>query len=130
MSKKILIVDDEPDFLELIGDLLKDHGYHVVEAFDGAEGLKRAAEEKPDLVCLDLLMPRKTGIELYRDMKKDPALKTIPVIIVSGFVFPNLDHDSYKTFIHPRAMPAPEAYIEKPVDEDQFLQTVRDVLGQ
>jgi len=129
MAKKILIVDDEPDFLAMIGDLLREHGYDVLEASDGVEGLKRAAEEKPDLVCLDLLMPRKTGIEMYRDMKKDAVLRTLPVIIVSGFVFPNLDHDSYKTFIHPRAMPAPDAYIEKPVNEDDLLKAVRDVLG-
>lgn len=128
MAKKILIVDDEPDFLESIGDLLRENGYDVIEACDGVEGWKKVTEEKPDLVCLDLLMPLKTGIELYCDMKNDRDLKEIPVIMVTGFVFPSVDHDGYKSFIHPRSIPAPEAYIEKPMDEDEFLQAVREVL--
>ena len=84
MSKKILVVDDEPDILTFLCTLLRKNGYDVCEACDGVEGMKKVLEEKPDLVCLDLLMPEKTGIKMYREMRKDELLKNLPVIMVTG----------------------------------------------
>ena len=68
MPKKILIIDDEPDTLVFLGTLLKKNGYEVCEASDGVEGMKKVLSDQPDLVCLDLLMPEKTGIKMYREM--------------------------------------------------------------
>ena len=71
MSKKILVIDDEPDIVTFLTTLLRKNGYEVCEACDGVEGIKKVMEEKPDLVCLDLIMPEKTGIKMYREMRKD-----------------------------------------------------------
>lgn len=130
MPKKILIIDDEPDTLVFLGTLLKKNGYQVTEACDGVEGMKKVLSEQPDLVCLDLLMPEKTGIRMYREMRKDEALKSIPVIMVTGFSTSALGYMDFKKFIHQRSIPAPEGYIEKPIDKDEFLKAVKEVVGE
>lgn len=129
MSKKILIIDDEPDVLTFLGTLLRKNGYDVVEAADGVEGMKKVLEENPDLVCLDLLMPEKTGIKMYHEMRKDDSLKSVPVIMVTGFMTPKVGRMDFKKFIHERSIPAPEGYIEKPIDKDRFLAAVKEAVG-
>ncbi len=129
MAQKILIIDDEPDVLTFIGTLLRKNGYDVVEAADGVEGLKKVIDEEPDLVCLDLLMPEKTGIKMYREMRKDDNLKAIPVIMVTGFQWSPLPGSSFKKFIQERSIPGPEGYIEKPIDKEKFLEAVREIIG-
>jgi CheY-like chemotaxis protein len=129
MPKKILIIDDEPDVLTFIGTLLRKNGYEVCEACDGVEGLKKVIDERPDLVCLDLLMPEKTGIKMYHEMRKDEALKKVPVIMVTGFMTPKVGHMDFKKFIHERSIPAPQGYIEKPIDKDKFLAAIQEAVG-
>jgi len=130
MRKKILVVDDEPDVITFLGTLLRKNGYEVCEACDGVEGMKKVIEEKPDLVCLDLLMPEKTGIKMYREMKKDEQLKNVRVIMVTGIASVDpWDFKDFKKFIHERSMAPPEGYIEKPIDKEQFLKAVKGVLG-
>jgi CheY-like chemotaxis protein len=130
MGKKILIIDDETDTLTYLGTLLRKNGYDVVEAADGVEGMKKVMDERPDLVCLDLLMPEKTGIKMYREMRKDDKLKEVPVIMVTGFMVPKMGRMDFKKFIHERSIPAPEGYVEKPIDKDKLLQAVKQVLGE
>ena len=130
MPKKILVIDDEPDVLIFLGTLLRKNGYDVCEAEDGVEGLKKVIDEKPDLVCLDLLMPEKTGIKMYREMRKDEELKKVPVIMVTGFSTSPIGYMDFKKFIHHRSIPAPEGYIEKPVNKDELLKAIKQVLGE
>ena len=66
MAKKILIIDDEPDMVTFLCALLEDHGYVTITAADGEEGMTKIKSEKPDLISLDLLMPNKTGIKMFR----------------------------------------------------------------
>ena len=84
MGKKILIVDDEPDFVGLLKVRLERNGYEVMEAGDGEEGLKKCEEGKPDLVLLDIMMPKKDGYTMLRDLKANNVLKAIPVIAVTA----------------------------------------------
>jgi len=131
MSKKILVVDDEPDVITFLTTLLRKNGYDVCEACDGVEGMKKILEEKPDLVCLDLLMPEKTGIKMYREMRKDQQLKCVPVIMVTGIAsVDRWDFKDFRKFIEERSIPRPEGYIEKPINKEQFLQAVKEVLGE
>ncbi len=129
MPKKILIIDDEPDVLTFIGTLLRKNGYDVCEACDGVEGLKKVIDEQPDLVCLDLLMPEKTGIKMYHEMRKDEKLKQVPVIMVTGFMTPKVGRMDFKKFIHERSIPAPQGYIEKPIDKEKFLAAIKEAVG-
>lgn len=82
--KKILIVEDDKFLRELIVKKLSEEGFITLEAIDGEEGLKKAKEEKPDLILLDLILPGIDGFEVLDKLKKDQETKSIPVIVLSN----------------------------------------------
>ena len=84
MVKKILIIEDEEILSSLLVKRLKESGYDTASAYDGEEGLKKIKEENPDLILLDIIMPKKGGFEVLEEMKKDEKMKKIPVIIISN----------------------------------------------
>ena len=129
MAKKILVIDDEPDMVTFLSTLLEDNGYQVITAVDGVEGLDKTKAERPDLISLDLLMPNKTGIKMYRELRKDQDVGGIPVVMVTGFGKDDVPSMDFKEWIKQRAIKPPEAYIEKPVDNNMFLNAVKDALG-
>jgi CheY-like chemotaxis protein len=130
MAKKILVIDDEPNVVRYLTTLFQDHGFDTCATLNADEGYKKAIEEHPDLITLDLLMPDKTGIKLYRELKKDENLRKIPVIVVTGFTPDQFPMINFKKFIYERSIPGPEGYIEKPIDPDLLLKTVRNALEQ
>lgn len=81
---KILIVDDEQDIVETLSFMLKTKGYETLYAYDGEEGLKLAKEEKPDLIILDVMMPKINGYKICRLLKYDAKYKNIPIIMVTA----------------------------------------------
>ena len=87
-KKKILVVDDEPDLLKLVEWQLIMSGYDVLTALNGLEGLKKAREEKPDLIILDVVMPirQMNGIQMNESLKKDDLTKNIPVILFTSTI--------------------------------------------
>jgi len=123
-AKTILVVDDDPDTLTYLTTVLEDNGYATVSAKDGAEALKRIEEKLPDLVALDISMPEKSGVAVYRTLKEDDRLKQIPVIIITG-----ISEDFRKFISTRRQVPPPEGYIAKPVDHEQLLGMVEDLLA-
>jgi CheY-like chemotaxis protein len=129
MAKKVLIIDDEPDMVTFLSTLLEDNGYAIATAVDGEDGLEKVKSEKPDLISLDLLMPNKTGIKMYRELRKDPDVAGIPVVMVTGFGKDDVPSMDFKKWIQERAIKPPEAYIEKPVDKDVLLEAVRKAIG-
>lgn len=80
----ILVVDDNPDVRLALTTLLEDEGYEVAEADDGDVGLEAARERKPDLILLDLMMPRMNGFETLRELKRDEGLSDIPVVVLTA----------------------------------------------
>ena len=123
-KKKILVVDDEPDVVTYLTTLLEDNGYNVISAVDGNEAMEKTRSEAPDLVTLDISMPEKSGVAVYRKLREDERLKRVPVIIITGI------SDEFEKFISSRRqVPPPEGYISKPVNADQFLRKVRDLIG-
>jgi len=84
MAKKILVLEDEKIMLDLLEKKLSVEGYEVETAGDGEEGLEKMRKNNPDIVILDIIMPRKGGFEVMEEMQKDEKLKNIPVIIVSN----------------------------------------------
>lgn len=129
MAKKILVIDDEPDMVTFLSTLLEDNGYDVITAADGDEGMEKTKADKPDLISLDLLMPNKTGIKMYRELRKDEEVSEIPVIMVTGFGKDDVPSMDFKEWIKKRAIRPPEAYIEKPVDKEVFLSAIKEALG-
>ena len=123
-AKTVLVVDDDPDAREFLTTVLQDNGYSTVTANDGAEAIVAIEQAKPDLVLLDITMPEKSGVAVYRRLKEDDQFKSIPVIIVTGM------SDEFEKFISTRRqVPPPEGYISKPVDHEQFLSMVKEQIG-
>jgi CheY-like chemotaxis protein len=118
MSKKILVVDDEPHLVKYLTIFLEDCGYQTCSAANGEEALEVLKREKPDLVTLDLQMPNETGTRFYRNMTKDKEFKNVPVIVVSGIPGRHL------------AVSKPVAVFEKPIDRDALLATIKQVIGE
>ncbi|MFC1662252.1 response regulator [Gemmatimonadota bacterium] len=129
-ARRILIVDDEPDVVRYLEMLLQDQGYETLGALDGREAMELARQEKPDLVILDISMPNVSGTKVYREIRTDPELASIPVIIITAIVGFDGDPYAYENFIsHRRKVPPPEGYFPKPIDTKAFLAAVRELLG-
>ncbi len=129
-AKRILIVDDEPDVVSYLEMLLRDVGYETVSAEDGAQALEMVKEIKPDLVTLDISMPKASGTRFYKEIKRDPALSPIPVVIVTAVTGYGGDPYAYEKFISNRAMvPPPEGFFPKPIDREGFLAAVEKLLA-
>jgi len=118
---KILVVDDEPDFVSFASAILEDHGASVVTAFDGNEALEVARRESPDLITLDITMPGKDGKEVFEAMRRDPALESIPVCIITG-------QPELRKLIYDRSVPPPNGYVDKPISEETLMRNVRKIL--
>jgi CheY-like chemotaxis protein len=122
MGKTVLIVDDEPDVRTYLTTVLKHHGYTVVTADAAQSGLAVVEESKPDIICLDIVMPKESGISLYRQLRADSRFRSIPVIIVSG-VAPAQEFD-FREFVPDRSVPVPDEYFEKPVEVNRLLEVI------
>jgi CheY-like chemotaxis protein len=123
-QKTILVVDDDPDARDFFVTVLEDNGYATVTARDGNEALDRLGEGIPDLVTLDITMPEKSGVGVYRKLREEESYKEIPVIIITGV------SDDFKQFISTRRqVPPPNGYLSKPVEPDQLLDKVRELVG-
>jgi CheY-like chemotaxis protein len=128
--RKVLIVDDEPDVVAYLKMLLEDEGYATVTAANGREGLQKAKAEPPDLVCLDITMPEESGIRLYRNLREDPQLGKVPIFIVTAVTGLGGNPEPFREFMSSRKqLAAPEGFFAKPIDREEFLAKVRDVLG-
>ena len=123
MNKKILIVDDEVHIRALLEQSLEDledAGVEIFLAREGEEGLRFAKEEKPDLMFLDIMMPKKNGYEVCEEIKKDPELKDIYIIMLTakGQAADNVRGEDVKA----------NEYITKPFNPDEILQKASDIL--
>ncbi len=115
-KRRVLVVDDGRHVVAYLEGLLQDSGYETISAADGRAGLELARQEMPDLVILDLMMPRQTGTDFYRNLVKDRELGGRPVIVVSAVPGSHL------------AVKNPAAIFDKPIDPDAFLTAVARAL--
>jgi twitching motility two-component system response regulator PilH len=130
MGKRVIVVDDDPDVILFNTTVVEESGYTPLVAKNGEEALKIIKKERPDLILLDILMPRQSGIRLYRELKTDESLKHIPVVVLSGI--------AQKTFLRSQKaltefgdakVPEPEVYLEKPVEPEELAKTIKEILG-
>lgn len=130
MSKKVLIVDDDPDVRMFNATVVEENGYIPEEAANGEEGLEKIKKAAPALVLLDVLMPKQSGIRLYRELKTDNAFTGIPVIILSGVAKRTfLRSQKALTEFGDKPVPEPESYLEKPVEPEELAQEIKKFLG-
>jgi CheY-like chemotaxis protein len=143
MPKKILIVEDDPDQRTFLSTVLEENGYASISAKDGVEGLELLRKDKPDLVLLDLMMPRKSGIAMFQELRKDETLSHIPVVVVTGISeVTGVDFRNFilrqplkddKKFVETTGLTeytVPNAYIEKPVDPDELMKVIKEALKE
>jgi two-component system, cell cycle response regulator DivK len=119
-KKKILVVDDTEWNRDLLVQLLEDE-YSVLQAVDGAEGVRKTEEEKPDLILMDLGMPVMDGWEATRRIKGNDALKHIPIIAVTSHAMVGDEIDARKAGC--------DDYLSKPIDEDALIKKIKTLLS-
>ncbi len=120
MKKKVLVVDDEPDFVEFLSIRLKSNGYDVISASNGESGLRKAQEEKPDLIILDVLMPKINGFEVCKRLKESEITKDIPVIMLTALA---RDQDLSKGL-----QEGADCFLTKPFNSVDLLSEIKTVL--
>lgn len=127
MQKKILAIDDEPDVLTFYSEVLEDYDYIAITAESGLEGLVKAREESPDLIILDIMMPKKSGMLTYKELKKNPELMKIPVVIITA-VPKEVD---YMTLLNRGSTKhiAPAGHLVKPIKPEDLIKEIERVLG-
>lgn len=120
MPKKILVIDDDQTNVSLLQSRLRKAGYHVIIALDGDVGLDRAKKETPDLIILDVDMPRMNGYSFMLEMGKFPDLNSIQVIVLTS-------HDEMQPIFQLKKV---KGYLVKPVDFDKLFEKISNLIGR
>ena len=122
---KILLVDDDVDFVEATKIVLESKPYEIIVAYEGEEGLRKAREEKPDLIILDIIMPVKDGFTAAEEFKKDPELEKIPIIMLTSYS----ERGGETSIAASRGLTLEaEDYIDKPIKPEELLNRVEKQL--
>ena len=125
---KILVIDDEPDVRVYLRTIFREQGAEVVEAPDANQGMRALQSERPDLMTLDLILPRKTGEKLYWEIRKDERFAALPVVVVSGYAAVDSPRIDFHRFLAEKHLPEPDGMIEKPIDVEKLLAAVKKAL--
>ncbi len=127
MAKRILVIDDDPDLVDATSIILKSRHYDVIAAYGGVEGLEKARAENPDLIVLDVMMPDKDGYTVCKELKADPALNAIPVLLLTAVV----SHISTTRYSHRMGMETEaDDYMDKPVDPAELVKRIEVLLSR
>jgi two-component system alkaline phosphatase synthesis response regulator PhoP len=124
-QKRILLIDDDPDFVATTRLVLERHGYAVSSATDGGTGLEAARRDPPDLIILDVIMPFKNGFTVCEELKRDPALARIPVVMLTSFA--ERHHETDVAVSTGMGLEA-EDYLDKPAPPDVLIARVARLL--
>lgn len=126
-NKKVLIIDDDPDDVELIKMALKKKSYDLIVAWNGKEGVEKAKKEKPDAIILDIMMPEKDGFKACKEIKGDPELENIPVLVLTAVS----QHFSDTSYAKGEGLSLEsDDYIEKPIDGEYLVKRLEKYLKE
>ena len=126
-KKKILIVDDDPDLVEAVTMILESKNYEVAAAYGGIEGLQKSKTENPDLIVLDVMMPDKDGYVVCKELKADPNLSKIPVLLLTAVI------SKIPTTRYTQQMgleTEADDYIDKPVEPEVLVKRIETLLSK
>jgi CheY-like chemotaxis protein len=149
MPKKVLVVDDDDNTRRFLTVALEENGYEAITAEDGDEGYRKIEEEIPDLILLDVMMPKKTGFSLFKQLRRKEEYKDIPIIMLTGVAGVLEEDDAMAegdTFESPfdslreglrrgiakmreEGIIRPERFIDKPIDPEELIESVRGIIG-
>ena len=129
-ERRILIVEDESDFAALLCSILVKAGYMVSTACNGEEAFAEVQRTRPDLITLDIQMPRQSGAHFYRKLKSNEQYEAIPVVVVTGLTRDDRDMEHVlHRFLETEHIPHPEAYVEKPIEESDLLEAIERAIS-
>jgi DNA-binding response OmpR family regulator len=120
MSKKILIVDDEPDVIKMLGVRLKASGYEIISAQDGVQAVSIAHKEKPDMIILDIKMPAQDGYTVYENLKMAASTNLIPIIFLTALPPQEVEKKVKKL--------GADGYISKPFEAEDILKKIKELM--
>ena len=149
MSKKVLVVDDDENTRRFLSVALEANGYDAVTAEDGDDGFQKVQELKPDLILLDVMMPKKTGFVLFKQLRRKDEFKDIPVIMLTAVAevleedeshaegetmerpFDSLRDSLRKAIVKMRdeGLVKPEVFMDKPIDPENLIEKVKELIG-
>jgi CheY-like chemotaxis protein len=118
---KILIIEDEPDLVTVVKLRLEANGFEVLTAEDGEAGLRKIYEEKPDLILLDILMPKMDGYEVCRRLKNDPITAALPIVVITASGLKDVEEKSYQS--------GADFVMRKPFEASELLAKIDHYLG-
>jgi CheY-like chemotaxis protein len=127
-EKTILVVDDEPDVREFLSACIKDAGFQVKTAEDGVDGLEKIEKYMPDLVTVDMVMPRRSGINLIRKLKKDKNMANIPVIVITAHAQDEFGEEDISKFEGFATHLKPRYIMEKPITPVTLIKAICNIL--
>jgi len=144
-----MIIDDDENAVKFLSVVLSENGYDTLAAYDGREGMEKLRENKVDLIILDVMMPKKTGFVLFKQLRKNEQLRDIPVLMLTGVAasLADLDDEAEDSLARPYDSlreslrktiqdmredgdVRPEMFVDKPVDPDAFIEKVRQLIGE
>jgi CheY-like chemotaxis protein len=148
MAKKVLVVDDDVNTVKFLTAALEQNGYEAIGAYNGQEGLGMLKSEKPDALILDVMMPKKTGFVLFKQLRRDEEFASLPVIMLTGVaeVLTDLDDQSEDTHERPydalrekmrqaikemkeEGLVKPDVFIDKPIDPELVISKIKELIG-
>jgi len=127
-DKKILIVDDEPDVRNFLATLIQDAGFQTDTAVDGVDALEKLQAEIPDLMTLDMVMPRKSGLRLIRTIKQNEKWAGIPIIVITAHAHDEFGNEDIREFNAFTSNMRPRYIMEKPVTPEKLIKAICEIL--
>ncbi len=121
-KKKVLIIEDELNIREVYRDILKEAQFDVIESSEGDDGLKKALEGNWDLILLDIMLPKKDGLEILADIKKDPNLSSKPVILLTNLGRDSIIKEGY-------SLGASSYLVKSEINPDDVVKAVKKLIG-
>jgi len=126
LQKRILVVDDEPDFIAIVQGYLEKEGFTIEVAYNGEEGLAKVRSNPPDAIVLDVMMPEKDGYAVCKELKKDEQTRNIPVILLTAVA----SHVSSTRYTHYDGMSTEaDDYLSKPASAEEITKSLKRLLG-
>jgi len=148
MAKKVLLIDDDVNAVKYLSVVLDENGYEVETAYDGREGLQKIKDWNPDLIVLDVMMPKKSGFTLFKQLRRDDDYKDLPVLMLTGVagVLEELDEESEDTHARPfdslrealrktikemrsEGLIKPNMFMDKPVEPEAFVSRIAELIS-
>lgn len=128
-EKTILVVDDEPDVVVYLKTILEDDGFSVVTAGNGNEALEQVRRHRPDFISLDLVMPQKSGIKFFYELRRNREWSRIPVVVVTAHAQDEKVRKDIEELFAGKTVTGPRTYLEKPIKPQDYVNLVRRELG-